>query len=214
MTSSHSNNNSSNNEAASAQPAVITATETESATHIPTTCKSILTVKTIDESLSRSYSSLPSSLPQENDKTTSFERTNTDSVRTTTNTKPTQISFDKIFIREHPITCGDNPSVSSGPPLQLDWPSITHQPISIDDYESIRIDERRIQMQMKIPKDIRKDLLVFHGSSLKDIEDCSKKAKVDKKKRMHTNVKTDIFPHLDENMEKITRALTKPFRKK
>ena len=32
-----------------------------------------------------------------------------------------QISFGTIQIREHALACGDNPSVSYGTPISLDW---------------------------------------------------------------------------------------------
>merc|ERR1712038_1905772 len=46
------------------------------------------------------------------------------------------VKFTNIYIREYQRTLGDNPAVSSGPPLSLDWEYDPNEKIlSVDDYE-------------------------------------------------------------------------------
>ena len=54
----------------------------------------------------------------------------------TTEKKPKTVQFSNLEIRTYPLTLGDNPSVSSGPPLTLDWNHETTHTISVDAYES------------------------------------------------------------------------------
>jgi hypothetical protein len=45
------------------------------------------------------------------------------------------VQFDKICIREHAITMGDNPSCSYGTPISLDWDYLDFEELSLEDYE-------------------------------------------------------------------------------
>ena len=48
------------------------------------------------------------------------------------------VSFDQVQIRYYRQTLGDNPSVSVGPPIQLDWNFEEPEPCRVDDYEMDR----------------------------------------------------------------------------
>ena len=62
----------------------------------------------------------------------------TTTVTSSTETKktPKTVQFSNLEIRTYPLTLGDNPSVSSGPPLTLDWNHETTHTFSVDAYES------------------------------------------------------------------------------
>ena len=50
------------------------------------------------------------------------------------------VSFSHLQVREYDITLGDNPSVSSGLPISLDWNYNPHERVaSIEAFESVRI---------------------------------------------------------------------------
>lgn len=55
----------------------------------------------------------------------------------TTSQRPSRrsVAFDKIGIREHRVTLGDNPSCSYGTPISLDWDYIDFEELSLEDYE-------------------------------------------------------------------------------
>eukprot|EP00551_Chaetoceros_affinis_P008825 CAMPEP_0203665942 /NCGR_PEP_ID=MMETSP0090-20130426/3082_1 /ASSEMBLY_ACC=CAM_ASM_001088 /TAXON_ID=426623 /ORGANISM="Chaetoceros affinis, Strain CCMP159" /LENGTH=197 /DNA_ID=CAMNT_0050529679 /DNA_START=61 /DNA_END=654 /DNA_ORIENTATION=- len=49
---------------------------------------------------------------------------------------PPKVKFSNICIREYQRTLGDNPAVSSGPPLSLDWEyDPNEQILSVEEYE-------------------------------------------------------------------------------
>lgn len=58
------------------------------------------------------------------------------------------VKFDQVFIHEFPIIMGDNPAVSRGAPLTIDWKPMTHDVLDIDIYEYLREPERRHRKRM------------------------------------------------------------------
>ncbi|KAG7373362.1 hypothetical protein IV203_034086 [Nitzschia inconspicua] len=69
------------------------------------------------------------------------------SVSTSSNSKGStsknRVVFDKIAIREHRITMGDNPSCSYGTPISLDWDYIDFEELTLEDYEMHKITSGR-----------------------------------------------------------------------
>ena len=50
------------------------------------------------------------------------------------------VSFSHLQVREYAITLGDNPSVSSGPPVTLDWSYDPQEKTApVDAFEAVRI---------------------------------------------------------------------------
>lgn len=70
------------------------------------------------------------------------------------------VVFNEIHIRNYDQTVGDNPSVSYGPPIQLDWNYQEAEPISVDDYENNR-GPRRNTRQMLLNYYNRINLLTY-----------------------------------------------------
>lgn len=70
----------------------------------------------------------------------------------------TLVTFRELEIREYPIIVGDNPSVSSGVPICIDWVYIEGQPQSLEEYEELR-QTRRSLAEMKIPAPARAQML-------------------------------------------------------
>ena len=87
------------------------------------------------------------------------------------------LGFHKVIIREYEVVPGCNPSVSCGPPVELGWNHSEHKEIEVDRYENLRQGRRRYNMQMRMPKDVRKNLLLTHGSTKKMIKEASRNAK-------------------------------------
>jgi hypothetical protein len=61
---------------------------------------------------------------------------------------PKSVKFDQVFIHEFPLIMGDNPAVSKGAPLTIDWQPIAHDVIDVDIYEYLRGPERRHRKRM------------------------------------------------------------------
>lgn len=70
-----------------------------------------------------------------------------------------RVAFDVVIIRSYQQTMGDNPGVSYGPPIQLDWDYEEHESIDIDEYEIARGHSRRTMRQMVMNYYQRKSLL-------------------------------------------------------
>jgi hypothetical protein len=87
------------------------------------------------------------------------------------------LSFSTVCVREYPVIPGVNPSVSCGPPVELGWSHTEGKTICIDKFEDFRGSKRRLQCQMRMPKGVRKELLLFHGSTKKMMKESSKIAK-------------------------------------
>lgn len=97
------------------------------------------------------------------------------SSRRSTKGRGGSVKFDKIHMRSYQQTLGDNPSVSYGPPIQLDWEYEEHESIQLDEYEDNRPKRRNLR-QMILSYYQRKNVLTWqYGYS----EDVLKKAKKD-----------------------------------
>ena len=61
----------------------------------------------------------------------------------------TKVKFSSVKIREYPMIPGDNPSVSNGPPLTMDWTASKTFSVTIDRFEDFvkKIDDARFKWQ-------------------------------------------------------------------
>jgi len=50
--------------------------------------------------------------------------------------RPRGVKFGMVNIHTHDITLGDNPSVSRGPPLALNWDAVNSEHFSLEEYEN------------------------------------------------------------------------------
>lgn len=109
------------------------------------------------------------------------------------------VSYSNITIRDYPIIPGDNPTVSSGPPITIDWNYITEVSTDINTFESIRHNKRRLQSEMKMPDTIRLSLLLNSGYKMNELRKSTRQAALIKKYRIQSidNI------HKDEWMEKM-----------
>ena len=112
--------------------------------------KSIMVARTLKESLHgpRRYTS-PSSMSKSQHGRTALRRST--------------ITFGQVNIREYERVLGDNPSVTSGPPLSIGWrysPSTLN--MSIDDYEENK-GSPRTSSEYLVPKSVRVATLKEHA---------------------------------------------------
>ena len=50
-----------------------------------------------------------------------------------------KVRFRDVWLREYAMVLGDNPAVSHGAPVQIEWePQVIHDPIHIDNYDKAR----------------------------------------------------------------------------
>jgi hypothetical protein len=89
-----------------------------------------------------------------------------------------KVHFASVKIYEHPIILGDNPGVTDGAPIQIDWKSQKETSMLVDLYESTREKERRkSSSELKLPVDVRAFMLIHAGHTIGEIVEASLEAK-------------------------------------
>ena len=59
----------------------------------------------------------------------------------TENQAERSVSFGEVEIREHEVILGDNPAVSGGPPVTIDWSAVSSRKLSVDEHQRAIADE-------------------------------------------------------------------------
>ena len=110
------------------------------------------------------------------------------------NTK--KVTFDSLHVREHAVILGDNPSVSSGPPLTISWEAQASLHLSLDEYEASR-PPRRHKEEMHVPREIREDWLRHAGYARSHFVEVNRMILKTKKERAASAKSTlvDIMVH-------------------
>lgn len=131
------------------------------------------------------------------------------------NSEPGQltVTFDKVMIRDYPITIGDNPTVSDGAPLTIGWDYFAEEEIIIDKYEEEREGDRRFHLEMKMPAMIRFEILQRQGYTPTEISKGAQQAKAERLRRLQTSQML-YRATSDERKEKMTRGIRNFFGKK
>lgn len=105
------------------------------------------------------------------------------------------VGFDSVSIRSYQQTIGDNPSVSYGPPIQLDWEYEQHDELDIDEYEFKRGISRRTLRQLAITYYQRKAILSRnYGFTEEELKRAKKDANKIKIRRGLTNYFLPMMP--------------------
>lgn len=125
-------------------------------------------------------------------------------------TSQRSVSFASVDIREHPYVLGDNPSVSSGVPLTIDWQSSHSETVPLDIFEDLRKNDRRFVHELKIPGDVRWDKAKNSGASSLEITIGIINADKTRNERMQT-VNSLNKSRREERTESIRRGLKNIF---
>ena len=96
------------------------------------------------------------------------------------------VSFQDVQIRSYRQTISDNPSVSYGPPIGLDWKYDQEASVPLEAYEKDRSGARRPYKKLGLNYYQRKELLEASGSSNEEVKQAQKAASSDKFKRAVT----------------------------
>mmetsp|Transcript_14359 Transcript_14359/g.31234 ORF Transcript_14359/g.31234 Transcript_14359/m.31234 type:complete len:337 (+) Transcript_14359:1-1011(+) len=82
------------------------------------------------------------------------------------------VRFSTVTIRYHPTILGNNPFVTSGPPLELSWehePSATDSDVPVDRHEEVREGRRRNEWDLALSKGERESRLLESGCTREEI---------------------------------------------
>ena len=94
------------------------------------------------------------------------------------------VTFNKVEIRYYPVIIGDNPSVSDGCPVTIDWEPIGISLASLDEFETFRLKSRRHCSKLSMNEMTRYHLLLDAGYNTFDILNGERSAKLLKSERM------------------------------
>ena len=117
------------------------------------------------------------------------------------------VSFHNVRIREYPMTVGDNPAVSSGVAITMDWDPLEQgsHVVELDEYEQCR-PERRVIGQMRIPPGERDQILRRSGHSRREMQRGLRASNIARRQRTET-LGTLHRQQFDELREKASRAV-------
>lgn len=121
------------------------------------------------------------------------------------------VSFSNISMRNYPLTLGDNPSVSYGPPTTLDWEFEEAGELSLEDYENNRAPRRRPR-EMVLNYYQRKAILEQNGCSEEEIKRGKRQA--ERAKRQRNTTKSMIqFMKVEDAVQSVGRKAKRAVQK-
>ena len=120
------------------------------------------------------------------------------------------VRFRNVQIREYGIVLGDNPSCSRGPPVSLGWDydQDGEQDVLLDVYEKWRIGQRRSMYEMKLPADVRFDMLREWDVQTKDMKTTELKLKEIRSQRLRTLVQVQRKETMKQFTQKLKRTVS------
>jgi hypothetical protein len=123
-------------------------------------------------------------------------------------TEPSKVRFHEILIRSYDQTVGDNPCVSYGPPISLDWTFEDLEPIDVELYEASR-GRRRGLREMMMNYYIRCNVLEHHfGASTEELKAATNQANRIKRSRALTKAFLPL-----QKVEEIIQSLGRKTRR-
>lgn len=101
------------------------------------------------------------------------------------------VRFSSVAVRDYSLCIGDNPSVSRGIPISLDWEYDEEHSYDINKYEDGRFEHRRESEELKLPSLQRVQILKQMGYSRGEINDQTKEVQKVKDERFSTRRKVE-----------------------
>eukprot|EP00540_Astrosyne_radiata_P023485 CAMPEP_0116863062 /NCGR_PEP_ID=MMETSP0418-20121206/23997_1 /TAXON_ID=1158023 /ORGANISM="Astrosyne radiata, Strain 13vi08-1A" /LENGTH=481 /DNA_ID=CAMNT_0004498009 /DNA_START=21 /DNA_END=1466 /DNA_ORIENTATION=- len=118
-----------------------------------------------------------------------------------------QVSFTKLQIREYERTLGDNPCVSSGPPISLGWShNLDEVEVNVDEFESER-PPRRPRHEFAFTASEREAVLDEWGFSGSEVEQAAFQSYRIMQKRMDTAFQGQLSARMEEVLENTRRGI-------
>mmetsp|Transcript_47 Transcript_47/g.104 ORF Transcript_47/g.104 Transcript_47/m.104 type:complete len:356 (+) Transcript_47:226-1293(+) len=121
----------------------------------------------------------------------------------------TNVSFDKVCVREYNRCVGDNVP-SKGPPISIGWKYESQNEHSVDDYEYERHAKcKRKREKLRMDARERVNILDEHGSSFSEIMRAASESSSIRKQRMQTITRPKSADQIEEFMESTRKKLKK-----
>jgi len=88
------------------------------------------------------------------------------------------VQFTRLHIRTYPCILGNHPCCTSGPPISLGWDHLSHQTVTIDDYEESRSrQKRRSRGELRLSCEERRDILLNTERKDRGMKGCNENSK-------------------------------------
>lgn len=82
------------------------------------------------------------------------------------------VRWNDVALHMHVMELGDNPSVSSGLPVQIGWEQVAFETVTIEEFEARRQDLRRTKDDLKLKDNFRASIVKKSGLHRMDIIRC------------------------------------------
>lgn len=125
-----------------------------------------------------------------------------------------RIHFGEVCVRDYGMILGDNPCVSYGPPVTIDWDYVEYNALPVDEYEFHR-PPRRCLRQMGMNYFQRKHILALAGHTEEEFKAVKKSIKKMKMNRyLTTSLVTSALPFtkLEDTVESTLRKCKRLFK--
>ena len=117
------------------------------------------------------------------------------------------VRFSSVDIRDYSLCIGDNPSVSRGVPISLDWDYDEEHSHDINNYEHSRFGDRRESEALKLPSLQRVQVLKKLGYSRGEINEQVKEVVKVKQKRILTRRKVEREDRVKASWKAIRKTI-------
>lgn len=125
-----------------------------------------------------------------------------------------KIHFGQVCVRDYGMILGDNPCVSYGPPVTIDWDYVEYKALQVDEYEFHR-PPRRCLRQMGLNYFQRKHILALAGHTEEEFKAVKKSVKKMKMNRyLTTSLVTSALPFnkVEDTIESTVRKCKRLFK--
>jgi len=126
------------------------------------------------------------------------------------------VCFASVQVREYFRILGDNPSVTSGPPISLSWEydEDLSGRCSIDEWEGMRCHERRTRLQFRVPEEVRMDWVLDAGYSPDQVREVVGAIEKERRELMSSVVKSRLQDKADVVAEGVKKRLARAVGKR
>lgn len=119
--------------------------------------------------------------------------------------KNLKVTFSQVKVRHYGLCVGDNPAVSLGVPITMDWTIVSEETTSVDSYDAAH-PTGKCEAELAIPADEREQMVRRAGFTTEDIRVSVRQVNTTKMEREKT-IDTLQNASSEEFMEKLKKGI-------
>ena len=116
-----------------------------------------------------------------------------------------KVTFGEVQIHSHQFILGDNPSVSSGPPVTMNWKSFESGTFDLDEYEKQK-PAPRSKEAMILPRSFREELLREEGFSRGEMKIATEEATRIQQQRLKSSKDGKVIRQVGKCLKRLKRG--------